>query len=206
MSLTFYYAPMSTASTVVWTLAELGIPHEAIRVDLKDEADKKAKLGPVNPNLRVPVLVHDGVAIFESAAIQIHLGETFGTERGLYPAPGPARGEALKWIVWTNVSFGETVIRWMSNTADYVPAEQKNAATAKIARAQLDELIGMLEEALTDRPYLLGETFAIADVHAAASLSWATMCGVDVTPFPKTKAWLDGCRDRPAYGSILQAA
>ena len=77
MSITFYFAPMSTASTVHWSLEELEIPYEGVQVNLKDEADKKAKLGPVNPNMAVPVLDHDGTVIFESAAIQIYLGETF---------------------------------------------------------------------------------------------------------------------------------
>ena len=45
MSLTFYFAPMSTASTVHWSLEELGIPYEAVQVDLKDDADKKRKIG-----------------------------------------------------------------------------------------------------------------------------------------------------------------
>ena len=133
MSLTFFYAPMSTASTVHWSLEELAIPYEAVRVDLKDPADKKAKLGPVNPNLRVPVLVHDGVAIFESVAIQIYLGETFGVDAGLYPAPGPERGRALKWLVWTNVSLGEAVLRFLRNTSDEYPKEQQNAAAGRAA-------------------------------------------------------------------------
>ena len=61
MSLTFYYAPMSTASTVHWSLEELGVPYEGVRVDLSSSQDKAEKLGPVNPNLKVPVLVHEGV-------------------------------------------------------------------------------------------------------------------------------------------------
>lgn len=64
----------------------------------------------------VPVLVHDGTVIFESAAIQIYLGETFGADKGLYPNPGPRRGEALKWLVWTNVSLGEAMSRWLRTT------------------------------------------------------------------------------------------
>ena len=31
----------------------------------------------------------------------------------LYPAPGPKRGEAMKWIVWSNVSLGEATARLM---------------------------------------------------------------------------------------------
>ena len=32
---------------------------------------------------------------------------------GLYPAPGPKRGEAMKWIVWSNVTLAEAVVRLM---------------------------------------------------------------------------------------------
>ena len=129
MSLTFYFAPMSTASTVHWSLDELGIPYEPVLVDLTSDTDKKAKLGPVNPNLRVPVLVHDGVPIFESAAIQMHLGECFGVERGLYPEPGPERGRAAKWLVWANVTLGEAVTRWRRHNPRRLPlrpAERKS--------------------------------------------------------------------------------
>ncbi|HNN94371.1 MAG TPA: glutathione S-transferase, partial [Pseudomonadota bacterium] len=104
MSLTFYYSPQSSASPVHWTLEELGIPYEKVVVDIRKGENKTPEYLKINPNGVVPALVHDGVAIFESAAIQIYLGETFGVEKGLYPPPGPARGEVMKWIVWTNVT------------------------------------------------------------------------------------------------------
>ena len=56
----------------------------------------------------------ESVPIWESAAITIYLGETFGvaedgdsdTDDGsLYPTLGPKRGEAMKWIVWTNTTL-----------------------------------------------------------------------------------------------------
>lgn len=198
MSLTFFFAPMSTASTVHWSLEELGIPYEAVKVDLKDAADKQKKLGPVNPNLKVPVIVHDGTAIFESAAIQIYLGETFGVEKGLYPAPGKQRGEAVKWLVWTNVSLGEAVSRWQRNTSEFFPAEQRNAAAGAEARKEVDQLIGILEKELADKPYVLGKEVSLVDIHLASFFAWMGFCGVDLTPFPKVKAWNERCAARPA--------
>ncbi len=198
MSLTFYYAPFSTASTVHWTLEELGIPYEAVKVNLKDPADKAKKLGPVNPNLKVPVLVHDGTAIFESAAIQAYLGETFGVEKGLYPKAGPKRGEALKWLIWTNVSFGDAVGRWQRNVSDWVPPEQRNAAAGAAARKEVDELLGILEKELATKPHLLGDTISIVDFHLASFLEWAQHCGVDFKAFPKTAAWASKCQARSA--------
>lgn len=205
MSLTFFYAPMSTASTVHWSLEELGIDYEAVRVDLKDPADKEAKLGPVNPNRRVPVLVHDGVAIFESAAIQIYLGETFGVEAGLYPALGPERGRAMKWIVWANVSLGEAVTRHMRHTSDLYPKEQQNAAAGRAAREDIDTLLGMLEAELSG-PYLLGDSISLVDFHLGSFMQWLGFCGIDFGPFPKIAAWSERCSDREANRKLMAAA
>jgi glutathione S-transferase len=205
MSLTFYFAPMSTASTVHWSLEELGIPYEAVKVDLSDAADKQKKLGPLNPNLKVPVLVHDGTVIFESVAIQIYLGETFGVEKGLFPAPGPKRGEALKWLVWANVTLGEAVGRWQRNTSDRFPAALQNAEAGAAARKDLDQLIGIFEKELGSKSYLLGKDICLSDIHLASFFQWLGFCGVDLAPFPKTKAWFERCSARPSLAKSMAA-
>lgn len=206
MSLTFFFAPMSTASTVHWSLEELGIPYEAVEVDLKDPADKQKKLGPINPNLKVPVLVHDGTVVFESAAIQIYLGETFGVDKGLFPAPGRERGEALKWLVWANVSLGEAVGRWQRNAGDYSPADQRNAAAGAAARKDLDQLIGIFEQELGGKSHVLGKQISLVDFHLASFFQWMGFLGVDLTSYPKTKAWFERCTARPALAKLRGAS
>lgn len=203
MSLTFYFAPMSTATTVHWSLEELAVPYEAVQVDLKDGADKQAKLGPVNPNMLVPVLVHDGAPIFESAAIQIYLGETFGVDKGLYPEPGPARGEALKWLVWTNVSLGAAISRWLQNTQG--PEALRNTAAGARAREDIDRLLAMVEENLGGRTYMLGENVSLVDFHLGALIEWISHCGVDLAPFPRLAAWSERCSARPANQRLMAA-
>lgn len=203
MSITFYFAPMSTASTVRWSLAELDIPHEAVQVDIKDAADKQAKLGPVNPNQAVPVLVHDGTKIFESAAIQIYLGETFGVDKGLYPKPGPKRGDALKWLVWANVTLGEAMGRWLANTLG--PEALRNAAAGVQARKDIDRLVAMLDEELGDKPYVLGESASLVDFHLVSILGWMGSCGIDLTPFSKVAPWVGRCAARPANQKLMAA-
>lgn len=203
MSLTFYFAPMSTASTVQLSLAELGVPHEAVQVDLQDPADKAKKLGPVNPNLKVPVLVHDGTAIFESAAIQIYLGETFGVDKGMYPPPGRKRGEALKWLVWANVSLGEAVSRWQANTSERAPAELRHAPAGAAARKDVERLIGLFEGELGARPFILGDAPTVVDFHLASFFQWIVMLGVSLAPFPRTAAWFERCTSRPACRKLM---
>lgn len=203
MSLTFYYAPMSTASTVHWTLDELAVPYEAVRVDLQNAADKESKLAKINPNLKVPALVHEGVAIFESAAIQLYLGETFGVDKGLFPAAGPARGEAMAWMVWANVSLGEALARRQRHLSDRFPAVERNAQAGESASKDVDHLLGLLDRRLQGRSHVLGERLSIVDFHLSSFVHYVGMCGVDLSRLPKLSAWMQACTTRPAYAKLM---
>jgi glutathione S-transferase len=129
MTLKYYFAPYSTATvtTDVLNELELGLDKplaERVEVSLGDSGDvrKEAYLAEVNPNGLVPALVHDGVQIWESAAVTMYLGELFGVDRPepLYPAMGPRRGEAMKWIVWANLQ-----IAVMANRIHVARADKK---------------------------------------------------------------------------------
>ena len=113
MSLTFYYSPMSTAAITELVLAELDVPYEKVEIDLKKGETRKPEFLRLNPNGKVPLVVHDGIPIWESAAITMYLGEAFGVDRGLYPEPGTKRGEAMKWIALVgaqNIALEEQIL------------------------------------------------------------------------------------------------
>jgi glutathione S-transferase len=199
MSLTFYYSPQSSASPVHWTLEELGIPYEKVLIDLKAEQNKQPEFLKLNPNGRVPLLLHDGVPIFESAAIQIYLGETFGVAKGLYPPPGPRRGEVMKWVIWTNVTLGDALMRLGRNLGEWAPADERNAKAGATAMADAAGLLKIVEEALSGRDYLVGNSFSIADLHLSSWMDYARMMHVDLAPYPKLLAWVTRCTSRPTY-------
>src|SRR5262245_1170831 len=179
MTITFYYHPHSTAAVTQWQLAELDVPHEKVKMDLAGKRDQdRPEFRALNPNGKVPTLVHDGTPIFESAAIAMYLGEQFGVARGLYPDPGPRRGEAMKWIVWTNVTLHEAFARVQRNTIDRIPAEQRNAAAAEVARGELAQLLKILDEALAGKSWLVGDRFTLADAHVVSFLGYFKMCSV----------------------------
>ena len=141
---------------------------------------KKPDFLKLNPNGSVPTLVHDGVAIWESAAITIYLGETFGVETKLWPAAGPKRGEAMKWVVWANVTLGERVYRWARNTM-WVPEDQRNAKAAEAGDARTSQdLLRMLDGALEGRPFLAGE-YTLADAHVNSFVDWLRHMKIDMT-------------------------
>lgn len=205
MSLVFYYSPMSTATLTELVLEELGVPCEKRKLDLRAGETHTPEYLAINPNGKVPCIVHDGTAIWESSAITAYLGEQFGVERGLYPAPGPRRGEAMMWVAWTNVSLGEAVYRYSRNIGDWFPAEQRNAAAGEQAKQDLAKLFGVLDKWLATREYLVG-SFTIADTHVASLIDWTRMLGIALAPFANINAWAERCRARPAYQRVMGAA
>lgn len=197
MSLTFYFAPQSTASVTTLVLEELGTPCERVKLDIRKGETKKPEFLKINPNGCVPTIVHDGVVIFESVAITIYLGETFGEKAKLWPAPGPKRGEAMKWLVWAHVTLGEAVYRWARNTM-WAPEEERNAKAATRASADIAAQLKILDGALADRAFLVGD-YTLTDAHVNSFVDWLRHMKIDMTAFPHLNAWSKRCSERPAY-------
>ena len=204
MSLTFYYSPMSTASLTEIVLEELGVPCEKVKLDIQKGDTKKPEFVKLNPNGKVPTIVHDGTVIWESAALTMYLGETFGVEKKLYPGPGPKRGEAMKWIVWTNVTLGDAVGRFTRNTMDWYPADQQNAAAGAAGKADIVNCLRILDESLEGKQFLVGE-YTLADTHLHSFTDWLRHMKMDFTPYARVNAWSERCASRPAYKKIMAA-
>jgi glutathione S-transferase len=214
MNLTFYYAPMSTASITEAVLAEIGTPCDRVKLDIGAGDTRKPDFLKVNPNGRVPAIVHEGMPIWESSAITMYLGEVFGVDAKLYPAPGPKRGEAMKWIAWSNVTLAEAGGRLSaslptsnegaveSNSLDWVPPEQRSAIAVEKAKADLAVCLGILDGELEGKSFLLGD-YSLADTHLQGFVGWIGTMEVDLTPFPNVTGWLKRCCERPALAKLM---
>jgi glutathione S-transferase len=212
MTLTFYFAPYSTASVTEAVLAELGTQCERIELAIGAGGTRTAEFLAINPNGRVPTIVHDGTAIWESSAITLYLGEMFGVEKGLYPAPGPKRGEAVKWIIWANMVLAEAGSRLSAQmdsdgstqeeSPDYLPPEMRSEAAASRARADIAASLSILEHALDGNDFLLGD-YSLADTHLQTFVGWLGMLGTDYSGYPSIAAWLGRCNMRPALAALM---
>ncbi len=203
MSLVLYYAPWSSATTSLWAVEELGIPCERVKLDLSKKETHTPEFLELNPNGMVPVLVQDGVPMFESAAILAYLGETFGAEKKLFPAPGIQRGQALQWLVWANVTLGATVNRFMANSSDQVPADQRNAKTADLAKAATQKLLEQLDAHLEGRTWMVGDSFTLVDLHLTGALAWIGRLGFDLAKLANVAPWQARCTARPAFQKVM---
>lgn len=202
MSITLYFAPHSSASPVRWALTELGLEHEAVELDLKAGDQKKPEVVTLNPMGQVPTLVVNGQAMFESSACTIFLGDTYGTEQGLWPAIGsPEHMIALTWVSWAAVTLGTALRQVIWNDPETAPEGFPSDAQRNAARQRLDELMAILDGHQSDRDYLTGGSFTLADCYVGAVVAWGTqVAGFDRDNAPHIAEWLKRCMARDAAG------
>jgi glutathione S-transferase len=190
MSITFYAAPQSSASPVACALRELAVPHERVNLNLAAGDQRKPEYLALNPNGKVPLLVVNGTPLFEAIAIMQWLGDTYGVEKGLWPAAdSPARLEALSWTTWSYVTFGYALSRLVYATSDRLPKEMHNEAVAKASQAELQGLLGLVDTRVSQRQYLLGSQFSLADLILASVINYGKLCGASTEGHANLQRW-----------------
>jgi len=196
MSLVFYWHPMSSATPIACALAELAVPHERVKIDIRAGEQRTPEYLAINPNGKVPCLVVDGTPLFEGLAIHLWLGEHFGVAKGLWPHDGtPARLEAMSWCTWAYVTYGAVIGRvWLATTDDALRDAGHAAAAIRTATALLD----LLEARLSQQPWMLGEAYSLVDLVVGQVVGYGTYLGAAVEAHPAVAAWLQQVQARPA--------
>jgi len=80
--------------------------------------------------------------------------------------------------------------------------DQRDEKAAQAAVEALKTPLQVLDDTLTGRDYLLGKSFTIADLNAAAVLSWAAMMRLDLSGMPTAQAWFQKCLGREANQKV----
>lgn len=202
MTIKLYGIPQSRASRCLWLLEELGVPYENVPVSFVGDAQKPDYL-KLNPNGRIPALDDDGVVLFESLAINLHLARKYDGGKGLWPKSADDQSRAIQWSIWAMTEAEPPVMKVLMNRA-FLPEPQRNEAEAKAGEQELAKPAGVLDGALRGRQYLLGDSFTVADLNVSAVIGWAPTLGrVKLDATPNLAAWHKHCSDRPALARAM---
>ncbi|MFM7303142.1 MAG: glutathione S-transferase family protein [Alphaproteobacteria bacterium] len=183
----------SRAFRCIWAAEEAGLAYEVIPLGFVPGFKLERPLA-INPNNKIPALEDGDLVLFESLAINLHIAGKVGAP--LMPSGNDA-SRVLQWTLWAATEIEPHVMRWAYNSY-YPPPAVHNAAEAAQSKEALDQRLAVLEAALSGHDYLVGSGFTIADLNVAAVLYPPSMNGYDFAAFPKVKAWLARCLERPA--------
>jgi glutathione S-transferase len=128
-------------------------------------------------------------------AINLYLARKY--DGGLQPKSDQDDARAVQWSFWGMTELEPHLLTMLHHRV-MLPEDQRDASEAEAGEAALQAPLRVLDGALADRSYLLGDAFTIADLNVASVLSWANFVGLDLSGFPRVKAWFDVCLGRPA--------
>jgi glutathione S-transferase len=188
-------------------LKELGIPFEEVIVrfdSFNADSTFKRTLAELNPVGKVPVLVDDGYAVWDTLAITEYVAERF-PDRGVWPAARLARACARS--VCAEMHSGFTALRShcpMNIEASLPAVGEKVWREQDGVRADVQRLVSMWTGLLEQYggPMLFGE-FSAADAFFAPVCTRLRTYALPVpkpvadyvarlTALPGVKAWIDG--------------
>jgi GST-like protein len=203
--LQLFSAPTPNGVKAGIMLEETALPYEAHRIDIMSNESHDPAFLALNPNGKIPAIYDpDGpggkaLALWESGAILIYLADKSGQ---LLATDAAIRYETIQWVMWqmggVGPMFGQLGFFHKFAGREYEDKRPRDRYAAESSR-----LLAVLDARLTDRAWIMGDDYSIADI---SLLGWvrnligfyeaAEIVGFD--RFSQVQRWLDAGLMRPA--------
>ena len=185
-----FFNPMSRAQIARWALHEVGADYETVYVNWDE---KPQALLNANPIGKVPTLIHhdpgENHVVTEAAAICHYLAVQQA------PELGPKAAEAADYFRWLFFAAGPLEQAITAHSLGWSPSEDQQAMAGF---GNYERTIDNLDGFLSDRDYVCGERFTMADVYVGSQVDWGLAFG----SIPNRKSfenYVEQLRAREAY-------
>ena len=180
-------------------LSLLGVEYEWVPVDILNGGTHTAAFLEKNPNGKIPVLeLEDGTCLWESNAILNFLAD--GTH--YLPTEPRLRTQVLQWQFFEQYSH-EPSIAVARFIEFYLGLPEERLKEYRSLQKAGYRALSVMEQQLKRTPFLVGESFSIADIALYAYTHVAHQGGFDLTPYPGIQHWLARVKEQPGYVNML---
>jgi len=182
---------------VRWALEEVGQPYDVryLSWGRQKEPAHRAR----HPFGQVPTYEEDGLVLFESGAIVLHIAEK---GPGLFPGDQAGRARAIEWM-FAALNTVEPVV-WDLVMAKVIEGDEDwSKARLPAVEARLRERLDELSARLGDSEWLDG-AFSAGDLLMVSVLRNLSRSGI-IEAYPNLAAYVARGEARPAFASALEA-
>ena len=194
-----YYSPGACSQAPHILLHEIGLNHEAAKVDLKAKTlEDGSDYLKVNPKGAVPALELDsGEVLTENAVILQYLGD-----RAAWPEVLPPLGDFRRYRVLEMTNFITTELH-----KGFGPLFSPDASeeTKAFARKNLEKKLASIDGELGEGPYLFGANLTLPDPYLFVIAGWAEKMLGGLDRWPNLKEFRARMTERPAVQHVLRS-
>ncbi|MGA0605360.1 glutathione S-transferase family protein [Phenylobacterium sp. VNQ135] len=182
---------------VRWALEEAGIPYATKLLGLGDQ--DKPEYRAIQPWGQVPAIEEDGLTLFESGAIVLHIAER---SEALMPRDPAGRAKTVQWVIAALDSL-DSYIGPLSDIDLFHAGEAWTVERRPQVIATIERRLDALAKRLGGREHL-EDRFTAGDLMVATVLRNLRDTDI-VTGHPVLGPYLSRCEARPAFQRALEA-
>lgn len=186
-----------------WTLQELGVEFEAVKINLLAGEASSPEFLRLNPAAKLPVLVDGDQVLTESVAIVLYLAEKY-PDGGLLPKNLSDRAQAYRWLLFTATELEQPLWR-MARHGFLYPEDKRSPADIQLAREDFRPMVEVMDRHMQGRSYVVGDSATVADFVLAYTLDWANEEAL-LEDFPTLKQYMESMYRRPKAVMRIAAA
>lgn len=178
---------------VLWALEELGQPYTH-----EPHPPRADEVTALNPTGKIPVLVDGSAVLTDSVAIMAYLADKHGA---LSFTGGTHDRARLDAEIYTLLEAFDATL-WAASLHKFIlPGDLRLPELRATLDFQMEQAQRDLIRRLGTRPFLMGDTFTIADILAGHCGNWATSARFNIEP--AFDSYLDRLRARPAHARVM---
>jgi glutathione S-transferase len=192
-----YYSPGACSQAPHILLHEIGLSHDAARVDLRAKTlEDGSSYLEVNAKGSVPALrIESGDVLTENAVILQYLGDRAGGHDVLPPLGDFRRYRVLEWVNLITTELHKSFSPLFSPAA--------SDETKAFFRENIAKKFDYVDARLGSGPFLCGDTLTIADPYLFVMTGWADKL-IGLGKWPNLVAFRERMLGRPSVRNVLR--
>ncbi len=194
--ITLYGIEWSRAKYGLFTLAELDLDFQHVRINPFEKEKYAPEYLKLNPMAQVPTLVDGDLVLTEAVAINFYLARKYGAGK-LWADRLEDEAQIYKWSLFA-VTQMETACVDLIMHRKVFEAKVRNPDIARAAENKLMKPLEVLNNYLAGKDFLAAGKFTVADIHMTGVLSYALDGEFDFSLYQEVARYLDAMLSRPA--------
>jgi glutathione S-transferase len=194
---TLYYSPGACSQAPHILMHEIGIEHDARRVDLSTKTlEDGSDYLEINPKGAVPALQLDsGDVLTENAVVLQYIGD-----RAAWPEVLPPLGQFRRYRVLEMVNFITTELH---KRFSFLFSRDASDEVKAFVKSDLSKKLSWIDERLGAGPFLMGEDLTLPDPYLFVIARWTDrMIGLD--SWPNLRAFYERMLQRDSVRNVLR--